>query len=342
MTTNLLDGYLEDCRALVRDEIRSFIPRGAAGSTLYELMLEYPGRSAKALRPSLCIAICRALGGRLEDVLRSAAVIELYHNAFLIHDDIEDESLLRRGLPTLHRSHGVPVAINVGDGMLALSLQPLLENTRTLGLGKALRILEIVARMSRESVEGQAMELDWIRANRWDLGDRDYRRMAYKKTCWYTFVAPVLIGAVVGGALPYALTLLRRFAMFLGVAFQIQDDVLNLESEEGAYGKELAGDLWEGKHTLIVMHAIRSAAPDEQEKARRILAKPRTKKSEKEVRYLLDLIHRRKSLAHAREVAAAHARRAESMLRRADDWLSPSSHRDFLGSLTDYVIHRDR
>src|SRR5689334_17738045 len=109
---------------------------------LYELMLDYPQREAKGLRPALCIATCRALGGTLEAALRSAAALELYHNAFLIHDDIEDESLLRRGRPTLHQEHGVPIAINVGDAMLALSLQPLLDNMGSIGLGPSLRILQ--------------------------------------------------------------------------------------------------------------------------------------------------------------------------------------------------------
>jgi geranylgeranyl diphosphate synthase type II len=88
-------------------------------------MLDYPLREAKALRPAMCIATCRALGGSTEGVLQSATVLELYHNAFLIHDDVEDESEKRRDGTTLHRAHGVPVAINVGDGMLALALEPL-------------------------------------------------------------------------------------------------------------------------------------------------------------------------------------------------------------------------
>ena len=118
----------------------------ARPSGLFDLILDYPLRGGKALRPTLSIATCRALGGRLEAVLPTAATLELYHNAFLIHDDIEDESLLRRGRPTLHVDHGIPIAINVGDAMLALSLQPLLDNVERVGLGPALRILRAVAR----------------------------------------------------------------------------------------------------------------------------------------------------------------------------------------------------
>lgn len=276
LTPSEIDAYLADCRQLTLRELSEIIPRtGRCGPILYDLMLEYPLRQAKALRPALCVATCRALGGSLDAVLRSAATLELYHNAFLIHDDVEDGSESRRDAPTLHRTHGSPIAVNVGDAMLALALQPLLDNMRLIGMGKALRILQIIARMARESAEGQAIELHWIRAGDWPLRDADYLRMVYKKTSWYTFIAPILVGGVVAGASPEQLATLRKFAALLGIAFQIQDDVLNLVAEGGAYGKEIAGDLWEGKHTLILMHALRGTTAAERAHALRILSTPR-------------------------------------------------------------------
>lgn len=268
--------YLDAARDAVLDEIRAIVPRAIPhAGRLYELMLEYPLRYAKALRPALCIATCRALGGRLQAVLRSAAVLELYHNAFLIHDDVEDDSELRRSEPTLHRAHGVPVAVNVGDGMLALALQPLLDNMRLIGMGKALRILQTVGEMARATAEGQSMELEWIREGRWDQTDRSYVRMVYKKSAWYSFLTPVTLAALSADAEPSQLGALRRFAILLGVAFQIQDDVLNLKGDTKDYGKEIAGDLWEGKHTLILLRTLRRATTGERERAERILRRPR-------------------------------------------------------------------
>src|SRR5438876_862432 len=145
MDPSEFEGYLAECRNLTLAAIREIVPRDARSrSSLYDLILDYPLRQAKALRPALCIATCCALGGRLECVLRSAAVLELYHNAFLIHDDVEDGSEQRREAPTLHCKHGIPIAVNVGDAMLALTLQPLLDNMATVGLGKALRILQVM------------------------------------------------------------------------------------------------------------------------------------------------------------------------------------------------------
>ena len=268
--------YMGDCRGLVLKELRALVPRAPRfKSILYDLMLDYPERSAKALRPALCIATCRALGGPLGGVLQSAAVLELYHNAFLIHDDIEDGSEKRRDGNTLHRSQGIPIALNVGDAMLALALQPLFDNMRLLGLGKALRILNAVAEMARHTAEGQALELSWIRDQTWELGELDYLRMVQRKTTWYTFITPVVVGALVAGASEAHMAQLRLFATALGSAFQIQDDVLNLSGEEGRYGKEINGDLWEGKRTLILLHALRLASASERERALTILRKPR-------------------------------------------------------------------
>ncbi|MEP7123919.1 MAG: polyprenyl synthetase family protein [Byssovorax sp.] len=258
------------------DEIRAIIRAGTSGDErAYGLMLDYPLRPAKGLRPALCIAVCRALGGDLEEVLPSAAVVEIYHNAFLIHDDIEDGSLQRRGGPALHQSHGIPAAVNCGDGLLALTLRPLLQNTDRLGLGRALRVLEIYAAMVTESFEGQTQELQWIAEGAWDLADADYEGMVLKKTCGYSFVAPALVGAAVARAGSAIEAQLVRFLKSLGLAFQIQDDILNLEEDRGAYGKELAGDLWEGKRTLMLLHALRNSSEGDRTRALRILAKPR-------------------------------------------------------------------
>jgi len=119
------------------------------------------------------------------------------------------------------------------------------------------------------------MELDWIRHRRWRLRDADYVRMVYKKTSWYTFIGPMVIGGIIADASAEHLASLRKFAALLGVAFQAQDDVLNLIGQGKAYGKEIAGDLWEGKHTLIVMHMMRNATEADRRRARRILGKPR-------------------------------------------------------------------
>jgi geranylgeranyl diphosphate synthase type II len=129
--------------------------------------------------------------------------------------------------------------------------------------------------MTRESVEGQALELEWVRKAEWDLSDEDYVRMVEQKTCWYSFITPVMIGAIATRLDLAKIDALTEFARRLGVAFQIQDDILNLAGDVGEYGKEIGGDLWEGKRTLILLHALRTATPEDRAEATRILALPR-------------------------------------------------------------------
>ncbi|MEO8699594.1 MAG: polyprenyl synthetase family protein [Kofleriaceae bacterium] len=363
-----LRGYLAECRALAIAEIRRFVPSGDAHAPiLYDLMLEYPLREAKGLRPTLCIATCRALGGGLEAVLPSAAILELYHNAFLIHDDVEDGSEQRRDRPTLHREHGVPVAINVGDGMLALALGPLLDNTKVVGLGRALRIMQTIARMARETAEGQAIELDWIRRGCWNLDDDDYRHMVVKKTGWYSFIAPITLGAIVAGAEPAQLEALVEMARELAIAFQIRDDVLNLQTASARYGKEANGDLWEGKRTVILLHAMRALAAPDRARAEAILARSRPDeletlldelersgdltaagrarlgggacKSVADIAELRAWIHDSRSIEYAESICRDHAERARAALERCG--LTSSIHLDVLRALIDFTIDRE-
>jgi geranylgeranyl diphosphate synthase, type II len=377
-----LDDYLALCKDACDGELERLYGPGEGGpSHLRELILDYPLRGGKALRPALSIATCLGLGGHLEAILPTAATLELYHNAFLIHDDIEDESWSRRGKPTLHIDHGVPIAVNVGDAMLSLSLQPLLDNVERVGLGPALRILRAVAKMTRLTVDGQARELEWVRSNAWRLDDADYLEMVELKTSWYSFITPLQAGAMAAGAVPDRMAPLESLGRHLGAAFQITDDLLNLRADPQEYGKEIGGDLWEGKRTLMLLHTLRCAEPHERDRALQILAKrrpsadgelgltelldrltvlgqlsesgraeiacrlqgqhPSDSKSLNDIRWLYELMHRVGSLKHARDVAARHAREAASVLASLD-WLPPSRHRDVLADLVDYVHGRTR
>ena len=194
----------------------------------------------------------------------------MLHNAFLVHDDIEDESDLRRGLPTMHAEHGVPIAVNAGDMLTALSVRMLRDNLARLGMPLASRVYDEFDHMMQESLEGQAMELGWVRDNRCDVTDDDYLRMVLKKTCWYSFIHPCRIGALIATRDGADLDRFNRFGCFLGTAFQIQDDLLNLTGDERRYGKEIGGDLLEGKRTLMLIHLLRQLDPRERARVTRL------------------------------------------------------------------------
>jgi geranylgeranyl diphosphate synthase type II len=345
--SDLVARVLAQARADVLAELeRVFAERRRTGyGPLYDLLADYPFREGKGLRPAICFAACRAAGGRTDQALISATALELFHNAFLVHDDVEDGSEFRRGKVTMLRAHGAPIAINVGDATNVLAVELLLGNTGAIGVRKALLVLSEVERMARESAEGQAIELGWIADRRFDLEDGDYIRMAYKKTCWYTVIAPLRIGVICGSKpgplapLDAELLPLVELGFLAGIAFQIHDDLLNLEADEDLYGKEIGGDLWEGKRTVMLLHFVRVAPARVRSRALRILTTPRSAKLEEDVDWLRAEMERAGSLDHGRSLAREYSERA---LKKDGElsFLEENDDRRFLREMLQYVIHR--
>jgi len=307
---------------------------------LYDLVADYPQRGGRMLRPSLCIATARAFGAPPEDAVHTAVALELMHNAFLVHDDVEDESETRRGRPTLHVLHGIDVAVNVGDALSLLGLRALLDNARTLGPWLTLRVLEEAERMARETVEGQAIELGWRRDNAVHPSEADYLHMVLKKTCWYTTLFPCRAGALIGTRGRIDPERFLQFGFFLGAAFQITDDLLNLVGDEARYGKELSGDLWEGKRTLMLIHLFEHATPDERLRLRAILATPRAGRSRDDVAWMRAGMDRYGCLEHARRTAHALAGAARHEFAQLFAAVPDGRDRRFLDAVIAWVLAR--
>lgn len=325
---------------LTRRRMAEYLEAGASSRELDQLVADYPRRGGRSLRAGLCIAAARCFGATPTDSLDSAVALELLHNAFLVHDDVEDESEQRRGLPTLHVLHGVATAVNVGDALLLLSLRPLLRNVRSLGARLGLRILEETERMARESVEGQALELAWRRSNAVDLVPADYLQMILKKTCWYSTIYPCRVGAIIGSRDGTDLDRFLRFGFFLGAAFQIQDDLLNLVGDAQRYGKELSGDLLEGKRTLMLIHLLHEASPDDRRRLRQILQLSRAERTARQVRWMLDAMRAHGSLDYARRVAHGLAGAAAHEFSVAFVDVPSSDAARFLEALPTWVLER--
>jgi geranylgeranyl diphosphate synthase, type II len=335
----LVQEVLDEYGALTRTRMNEYLPEGEPRRYLYELMADYPRRGGKMLRSSLCIAMARAMGADAEDAIGSAVAIELFHNALLVHDDIEDASEERRGTPTLHSLYGTALAINAGDAVGLLSLRPLKDNFHRLGLATGLRIFEETERVAWESAEGQALELGWQRDNRTDISDEDYLRMVLQKTCWLAAIHPMRIGCLIGARGRMPLDPLIRLGFFFGAAFQIQDDLLNLEPGL-AYGKEVNGDLFEGKRTLMILHALRQTSGSERQVLAEFMGRTRASRSGAEVAWVRALLERTGALQHARTVAQALAGAA---LREFDNYFAHvCENRDcrFMRGLIVWVMRR--
>src|SRR5262245_59756545 len=141
-SADLVPALLKEYGAITRVALCDYLRPREPQRHLYNLVADYPRRGGRMLRPSLCIATARAFGAPVEDALRSAVALELLHTAFLVHYDVEDESIERRGRPTLNALHGAAIAVNAGDGLVVLGLRALIDNRRTLGARLAMRVLE--------------------------------------------------------------------------------------------------------------------------------------------------------------------------------------------------------
>lgn len=298
----LLARYAEATRA----QLAFYLDPLSNAPFLDALMEDYPARGGKMLRPSICIANACLFGGSLESAVRCAAAIELLHNALLIHDDVQDGSDIRRGRPTLHALHGIPLAVNAGDALLFTAFRPLLDAIAPLGAAAARQVIDVTIDMARQTAEGQALELGWRDTNVTGLCAADYIGMALKKTAWMGMIWPAQLGLIVGSKGRMDPGRVVRFGHFLGVAFQIEDDLRNLSDDPG-YGKEMNGDLYEAKRTLMLIHVLGAASRTERERIEEYLSLTREERSQDEVFWLARLMERRGSIDHARQVAAAMA-----------------------------------
>jgi geranylgeranyl diphosphate synthase, type II len=309
---------------------------------LYDLVSEYPARGGKGLRAALCLAMCGALGGKERRALHIAVAIELFHNGFLIHDDLQDASLSRRGGATLHRAYGNGIAINVGNATNLIGMQRVIESRGRLGPTASFAITEETHSMMRHSLEGQAIELAWIRDNACKLKPSDYLQMCLKKTSWYSFIYPMRVGAIIARGAPLDMNRFCRFGWYFGAAFQIQDDILNLTGDYAKYGKELAGDLAEGKRTLMLIHLLNVCTATEKSALKRFLAKPREKRSSREIAAVHAKMIEYGSIEFARSAARQLAGAALFEGAAAFRGVPNSPQQEFIFQMVHYVINRDR
>ena len=335
-----VESRLREVGRVIRNSMLDAMPDGDPVRWLYGPMRDYPSRPGKALRPALCLSSGRAFGGSPDDLLGISVAIELLHNAFLVHDDVADGSEMRRGRPTLAAEHGIAVALNAGDGLAVVAGQVLRRATRRLDRDLADLVWGEFDTMAMRTLEGQATEVGWQLDDVADLGPENYLELIMHKTCWYTTIHPLRVGAIVGSGGQADRGPLVRFGFHFGAAFQIRDDLLNLIGDEQMYGKEILGDLYEGKRTLPLVHLLATATGADGQLVRDYLRRSRPERSAELVRTIRSLMDDYGSITFTREFAEGILVVAEDYFEQAFADARPGPDLDFLRSLVPYVWAR--
>ena len=301
---------------------------------LYQPVERFTASGGKRTRPALALLGCEAVGADPEAALSTAAAIEYFQSAALIHDDIADKSELRRGEPCTYVTEGTGVAINIGDLGLVNVLALVLRDQK---LPAAIRadVAERLVQMEKRTLEGQALDLGWVRDGRWDISVEDYLYMASHKTAYYSAAVPLVTGALCGDGAPDQLRALDEFGMRAGLAFQLQDDLLNLVGDAEAQGKDFRSDITEGKRTLLVVWALAHLGDLQRDELLHILGRKTTDAAE--LARAVELIDASGAVDYVRGYARELVADAKAHLVGARLEETP---RDVLLSMADFFVER--
>jgi geranylgeranyl diphosphate synthase type I len=339
MGTELFLTYLAQVRPVIDQKLHDYLAVVPEGSPLhvylYGILDEFVARGGKRLRPAMAMMACEAVGGDRMWALPSGCAVEFFHGAALIHDDIMDGSELRRDQQCAHIVHGIPLAINTGDFALGL-VCTIVVRDEGLEDHTKIAVLDAIGEMSARTIEGQALDVGWVRDDVYDVTEDDYLFMALGKTGYYSGVSPLKIGALIGGATDDERRALEHFGKNSAIAFQIQDDLLNIVGDETVTGKDFLNDILEGKRTLMVIHCLQNAAPDDRGRLIDLLRRgPR--KSGREVGEVVGLMQQYGSIDYARDLARGLILEARTYL----DHVRPSPAREVLASMADFFLERE-
>ena len=250
----------------------------------------------KRIRAALCASSCELFGSPYARVLEFAAAIEHIQNFTLVHDDIADSEPQRRSRASIWKQHGIAHAVNIGDAFVPLAALSILQSPYADRL-KA-RLLELISEYGLQMVEGQTFDIN-LRGND-AVGFEEYFACTSKKTGAFLAMATVG-GGMIGGANDAELVPLREFALLAGVAFQVRDDLLDME---GGKGRARGSDVLEGKRTLMVVHAAQHVSGDERRRLYEILEKSRAATSPEDVEWVWRLYRRTGADEYAEQTAA--------------------------------------
>ena len=322
---DILKKYSKDIDVEIKNSLGTVDPEELQKSTQHLIKA-----GGKKIRPSLVVLSSEAVGGTAEVAIKTAAAVELIHTFSLIHDDIMDKDEMRRGEPSVHVLWGESMAILAGDTLFSKAFETVLETpVNSISYERVLNALKTVVDSCIKICEGQASDMCF--EGNFEVNEDEYMNMIYKKT-GALIAAATRSGAILGGGNPEEVEILTEYGRLIGLAFQIQDDYLDVISEEENLGKPVGSDIVEGKMTLMVVHALSNASDKDKEELISILKDG----EDTDVDRAIELFEKYGSINYARDIAIRSVDNAKKLLETLDESEATVS----LAMIADYVLQR--
>ena len=320
----ILGNYSSDIIKTIEDELSVITP-----DNLQEASIYLTKAGGKMLRPALSLITAEAVGGEKENALKAGSAIELIHTFSLIHDDIMDKDEMRRGMPSVHTVWGEDVAILAGDTLFSKAFEIIICSQGTTSEQNN-QALATVADACVKICEGQALDMGF--EDRYDVSEEEYMEMIFKKT-GALIAAATKVGAIMGGASSEVIDAMYEYGRLIGLAFQIQDDYLDLASDEETLGKPIGSDIAKGKMTIIAINGLASAG-DDSDKLLEILKDDNN--SQADIDNAIEILNNCGSIEYARNLALESVGQAKKVL----EILPDSSSKQVLSDIADFVLER--
>ena len=321
--------YLMKCSKELDSAIKQYIP-DQEPARLIEASRQYPYAGGKRMRPAIVLAACGAVGGDKSKAVPLAVAIEYIHNFTLIHDDYMDGDQMRRGMKTIHVGYDMPTAILAGDALFAKAYQIIAE--LDIPSDNMRGILKFVSDAVWDLARGQQFDIE----NEHKLvSEARYTETIFLKTS-VLFAAAAAGGALVGGAKPEVVDAINKYALDMGLGFQMYDDYLGIAGDTAKTGKSVGNDLRKGKCTLMVTYTLENLK-DEAKLAKFKSILGNMDATEEEVREGMQIMKDIGAIEYNKKAAEDKVASAKAYLSILPD----SEDKEFMLALADYAINRE-
>lgn len=322
-------------RRLINERLRRLVKRREPRS-VYEPIAYVLRAGGKRVRPVLTLVACEAVGGTAGQALNAAVAIEMLHNFTLVHDDIMDRAAMRRGNETVHMRWNNNVAILAGDQLVALAYRTLLQRAPSSAAVQGAMVGCFTSAFS-EVCEGQGFDEEL--SLRRDVTIRDYIRMIDKKTA-AMIAGSTKLGGIVGGGNTREVNALYVYGKYLGRAFQLQDDLLDVIADHRLFGKTIGGDLQEGKKTFLLLRALDRSRGNDRKMLLRVVRQRRGLDAHNVRRVAITDVRRIFERSGVIDETRTLVQKTTAEAKRALSALRPSRARTMLAWFADQMLER--